>query len=118
MVPWDDENQLLEDRVRSYLDMSCAHCHRDGSHCDYRSIRLAWEETINPEALGICVEPQSYVSPELTYIIAGEIPDRSALFYRMYSTSEDTRMPLLGRTLVHKEGIQLIYEYINSLDPC
>ena len=118
VVAWDDTSQLLVDRVRSYLDMSCAHCHRDGSHCDYRSIRLAWEETISPEALGICVEPQSFVSPELTYIIAGGIPDRSALFYRMYSTSEDSRMPLLGRTLVHKEGIQLLYEYINTLDPC
>ena len=118
VVAWDDVNQLLEDRVRSYLDMNCAHCHRDGSHCDYRSIRFAWEETVNPDVLGICEEPQSYVSPELTYIIAGGNPDRSALFYRLNSISEDVRMPLLGRTVVHEEGIQLIYEYISSLDPC
>lgn len=118
VVPWDDTNQLLEDRVRSYLDMNCAHCHRTGSHCDYRDIRFAWEETVDPTIMGICKEPQSYISPELTYIITGGNPERSALFYRINSISEETRMPLLGRTVVHEEGIQLIYEYINSLDPC
>jgi|SRR5690554_189032 len=118
VVPWDDDSQLLEDRVRSYLDMNCAHCHRTGSHCDYRSIRFAWEETVNPAIMGICEEPQSFISPELTYIITGGNPDRSALFYRLISVSEDTRMPLLGRTVVHEEGVQLIYDYINSLEPC
>ena len=117
-VAWDDPSQLLEDRVRSYLDMNCAHCHRDGSHCDYRPIRLAFEETLIPENIGLCVEPQTFIQPELTYIIAGGNPDRSTLYYRLNSVAVDNRMPLLGRTVVHEEGLQLIYEYINSLDPC
>ncbi len=117
-VAWDDTTQLLTDRVRSYLDMNCAHCHREGSHCDYRPIRLAFEETLDPVNLGYCVEPDEFVAPGLSYIIEGSNPDRSALFYRMNSIDAAERMPLLGRTIRHEEGLDLILEYINSLEPC
>lgn len=117
-VKWDDENMLLEDRVRSYLDMNCAHCHRSGSHCDYREIRFAYNETINADIMGICMESQVYINPDLNLIIAGGKAEKSALYYRLISTEEDIRMPLLGRSVVHEEGIQLLHAYIESLDPC
>ena len=35
--------------------------------------------------------------------------------YRLTSNVESERMPLLGRTIVHDEGVALLQEWINSL---
>ena len=117
VVDWTDESQSLHDRVRAYLDMNCAHCHREGSHCDYRPIRLAWNETVVEENLGICVEPQEFVIPQLTKIIARGIPNRSMMLYRINTTEVQYRMPLLGRTTIHQEAVDLLTQYIESLEP-
>jgi uncharacterized repeat protein (TIGR03806 family) len=119
VVPWDDPSYPLQDRVRAYLDMNCAHCHRDNSHCDYRPIRYAWNETVDPENMGICVEPDQNLGQGLEEIIVPGNPDRSVLYFRINTTDEAVRMPLLGRSVIHEEGRDLILEYINSLQgPC
>jgi len=115
-VAWDDVSNPLEARVRSYLDINCVHCHTENAHCDYRPIRLAFSETTDPENLGICVEPDQYVAPGLTYIVDAGNFQRSLMHFRMNSTDEAVRMPLLGRTLVHEEGIELMEEWISSLE--
>lgn len=117
VVDWTDESQSLRDRVRAYVDMNCAHCHREGSHCDYRPIRLAWSETTTDENLGICIDPQEFVNPQLTKIINRGIPNRSMMFFRLNTTLEQYRMPLLGRTLIHQEAVDLLEAYIDSLEP-
>jgi hypothetical protein len=38
--------------------------------------------------------------------------------YRYTSLDENTRMPLLGRTLAHEEGVQLLKDWINSKTDC
>lgn len=116
LVAWDDPSELLSDRVRSYLDVNCSSCHLEGSHCDYRPIRLAWNETSMLENLGVCVEPDEIINPALIRIIAPGNIDRSVMHYRMASTVDSERMPLLGRSVVHEEGLALLTEYINSLD--
>lgn len=121
VVRWDDPSASLNDRVRAYVDMNCAHCHAEGKHCDYRPMRFAWQETTNPVNLGVCVEPEDPLpeAPELTYIVAPGNTYRSMLLHRISSTDEAVRMPLMGRTVVHEEGVQLITEWINSLTgPC
>ncbi len=104
-------------RVRAYVDMNCAHCHAEGHHCDYRPMRFAWNETTDPVNLGVCVEPDEVLLPILTHIVARGNTEKSTLFYRIAATEESVRMPLLGRTLVHEEGVQLFEEWINSLTP-
>ena len=42
---WKDLSEPLERRVRSYIDINCAHCHSDNTHCEYRPIRLSYEAT-------------------------------------------------------------------------
>jgi len=116
-VRWDDVTAPLNERVRSYVDMNCAHCHAEGSHCDYRPMRFAWSETADPVNLGVCVPPDEEVLPALTYIVAAGIPGRSMMHHRLASTEEQVRMPLLGRTLVHEEGLALITAWIESLEP-
>lgn len=119
VVPWDDPSYPLEERVRAYLDMNCAHCHRDNSHCDYRPIRLGWEQSSDPTNMGLCVEPDTPIGQGTTHIIVPGNPERSVLYKRMDTTDEAIRMPLMGRSVVHEEGVELIIEYINSLtEPC
>ena len=119
VVDWTDETQTLENRWRAYVDMNCSHCHREGSHCDYRPLRLAWSETTNPDNLGVCVQPQEAIpsQPQLTHVIARSVINRSMMYYRLNTTAEQERMPLLGRTVVHEEAIALLEAYINSLTP-
>jgi uncharacterized repeat protein (TIGR03806 family) len=116
-VRWDDVSQDLNNRVRSYMDMNCAHCHADGRHCDYRPMRFAYEETADPVNLGVCVAPDEPLQPHHTHIVARGSAERSVLHYRMAATNETVRMPLLGRTVVHEEALELIQQWISAMDP-
>lgn len=112
---WKDETVDLNLRVRSYLDINCAHCHRDGSHCDYRSMRFGFGESITPASLGICVEPDEFIGSSLTNIVTPGRKEKSALHYRISSNADMVRMPLLGRSITHDEGVAMIGEWIDSL---
>ncbi len=117
-VDYHDETQDLELRLRSYLDINCAHCHSEGRHCDYRPMRLAYGETTTKINMGLCVEPDEFINSTLTYIITPSNISRSVMHFRLNSTEENMRMPLLGRTLVHEEGVQLLEDWINSIEFC
>lgn len=114
VVKWDDPSQPLDLRVRSYLDINCAHCHSDLRHCDYRPLRLAFDESDNDTNLGICVVPDEEFAPYSRIIQPGNIA-RSMMHFRLSTNQEQYRMPLLGRTIVHEEAVELIEEWINSL---
>jgi len=114
-VNWEDDSYPLELRVRSYLDINCAHCHSEESYCEYRPLRLAFNENGDDVNKGVCVTPDTQISP-YTHIISSGKVDKSLLHFRISSTEEQYRMPLLGRTLQHAEGVRLIEEWINSLE--
>jgi hypothetical protein len=114
-VAWDDPTQSLNDRVRAYVDMNCSHCHASERHCDYRPMRYAWKESVLDANLGICVEPHDPLLPQHTHIVKPGNLERSLMYYRINSSDETVRMPLLGRTLIHEEGRALIQEWILSL---
>jgi uncharacterized repeat protein (TIGR03806 family) len=113
---YSDDSFTLENRVRAYLDINCAHCHIDLGHCDYRPLRLDYTSTSDYENLGICVTPDESLGEGLGDIIIPGDSRFSVLHFRMNSTNESNRMPLLGRTIVHKEGIDLIEEWIDGLN--
>jgi len=117
VVKWDDPSEDITLRVRSYIDINCGHCHAEGSHCDYRPMRFAFSETSDPVNLGVCVEPDEVIEPQLTHIVASGNINRSVLYYRISSTNEAERMPLLGRTIVHEEARAMIQEWIEGLSP-
>lgn len=119
LARWDDVTEDLTQRVRAYLDMNCAHCHGDGNHCSYRPIRFNWEQSVDPTALGVCVVPEEPLLPAHSHIVAPSNLERSVLHFRLASTEVAERMPLLGRTVVHEEALQLIEQWITSLQqPC
>ncbi len=117
-VDYYDATQPLDLRMRSYVDINCAHCHQEGSHCDYRPLRLAFSETGDLANLGVCVPPDENIGNQLKYIIMPNRPERSVMYYRLMATDENVRMPLLGRSIVHEEGIALLEAWINTLEPC
>ncbi|OUS01547.1 hypothetical protein A9Q86_07145 [Flavobacteriales bacterium 33_180_T64] len=114
-VKWDDESLDLNLRVRSYLDINCAHCHSEESYCEYRPMRFGFNENDDDTNKGVCVPPDTQISGT-TYIVTPGNIDASVLRFRVNSIEEQNRMPIIGRTLKHEEGVRLIEEWINSLN--
>ena len=118
-VNYKDTSKPLDIRLRSYLDINCAHCHQLNARCDYRAIRLAFDKTNILSNLGVCVVADEPIDQSIEKIINPGNHSKSVMNYRLVSTAESNRMPLLGRTIVHDEGVALVQQYINSLTgPC
>lgn len=120
-IDYNDTSKPLELRVRSYFDINCAHCHANDRHCDYRPMRFAFNETANNLTnMGVCVETQDMqdFDPALSKIITPGNINRSMLYFRLNTVDEAYRMPLHGRTVIHEEGVEMIEQWINTLQPC
>lgn len=117
LVEWNDDAQPLDLRVRSYFDVNCAHCHSDESYCEYAPMRFEFNKTEDISNLGVCVESVFYINPDISHVVKPNEIEKSALFFRLNSNEDQYKMPLIGRTLNHSEGIELIEEWINSLSP-
>lgn len=116
---WNDPSTgSLNDRARAYLEVNCAHCHRDGAPANTSGLLLDWHQQ-NPAALGINKSPVAAGrgSGGRLYDIAPGEPDASILLFRMDSEDPGIMMPELGRKLTHTEGVALIKEWIASLEP-
>ena len=115
---WDDSKAPVAQRARAYLDINCGHCHSRTGIANNSGLFLTWEET-DPVALGIGKRPVAAGrgSGGLDFAIAPGEPDKSILLYRINSTEPGVAMPELGRSLVHKEGVALVREYIAGMRP-
>jgi hypothetical protein len=51
----------------------------------------------------------------MPFVINGGFADNSEMIFRMNSTDEAEMMPIIGRTIIHEEGVQLMKDWINSL---
>ena len=114
VIDWRDTSQPIDLRMRSYVDINCAHCHSDDRHCDYRPVRFAFNETGDNVNLGVCVDPETPLPPNTKIVVPGDI-DTSVLYFRVNSEAEEYRMPLLGRTIRDEKAVAMIEEWINSL---
>lgn len=113
-VDYKDASQPLELRVRSYLDINCAHCHRVGGHCDYTNMRFNFSNS-DLGQLGVCMTPQFNVEG-LPFVLNAGDANNSELIYRINSTDGSVMMPFIGRSVVHEEAVALLSEWVNSLD--
>ena len=116
---WDDPSSgSLDDRARVYLDVNCGHCHRREGTANTTGLYLNIEER-DPTRNGFCKQPIAAGpgSGGRSYDVVPGQPDQSILLYRMESVEPASRMPELGRELVHTEGVELIRQWIASLDP-
>jgi len=113
---YNDTNESLDSRVRAYLDVNCAHCHSEETHCAYRPMRFDFNDTQSPTNIGVCVDPDTDLGFDLSHIVEPNDARSSVLHFRLNSTEPSYRMPLLGRATIHTEGVQLIEAWINSLN--
>lgn len=118
VVNYADQSKTLDQRVRSYFDINCAHCHSTTGHCDYRPMRFPFSETNNNLInMGVCVDTQDMQNFEsaLSKLVTPGNIERSMLYFRLNTIDETYRMPLHGRAIIHQEGIELVEDWINSL---
>lgn len=114
-IDYHDATQPLDLRVRSYVDANCAHCHQDEARCYYRPVRFPFSQTGTDSNIGICLVADEPISPTLTKVVSPGNYSKSVMHYRISTNEESERMPLLGRTIIHDEGVALIEEWISSL---
>jgi uncharacterized repeat protein (TIGR03806 family) len=115
---WNDPaTGSLDERARAYLDNNCAHCHRAGGVAGYSGLLLEFNET-DPRRLGLFKLPNSagYTGNRPYDLVPGK-PDDSILIYRMESTRPKEMMPEIGRSLPHREGIELLRQWITAFPP-
>lgn len=112
---YNDTSVSLELRARAYLDINCAHCHSEETHCAYRPMRFGFSDTDDYTNIGICVDPDTDLGLDLGHIVEPGDARNSVLYYRLSTTEPSERMPLLGRSTLHTEGADLIEDWINSL---
>jgi uncharacterized repeat protein (TIGR03806 family) len=116
---WNDASTgSLDARARAYLAINCAHCHRREGPAQTSGLFLTELEN-NPTAIGINKTPVAAGkgSGGREYDIVPGNAEQSILYYRMLVDSPGERMPELGRTGGHREGLALIKNWINQMRP-
>jgi mono/diheme cytochrome c family protein len=84
---WQDSSYTLRQRVGAYLEVNCAHCHNPDGFCARSGLDLRW---------------------------GAALTDQRAL-RKMVKFMRKGRMPLIGTTIVHEEGVALLEEYLKNL---
>jgi uncharacterized repeat protein (TIGR03806 family) len=116
LVSINDPKAPLDQKARSYLDVNCGHCHSTEGPAASSGLRLNIEEN-NPYHWGVKKSPVAagIGAGTFLYDIYPEHGDESILTFRMNSTNPGIMMPEIGRVSIHKEGVELIKNWINSL---
>ena len=117
MPNWNDAaTGTTAERARAWLDINCAHCHSPEGPARTSGLFLHWQQT-NATALGIMKAPVAAGrgSGGMLYDIVPGHPEKSILVYRIESLDPGEMMPELGRRMVHREGAQLVREWIQTL---
>lgn len=121
MVAYSDTTATLNDRARAYLDVNCGHCHNPGGPAYTSGLYLNWDMK-ELEHVGVCKTPVSAGrgTGNLLVDISPGDPAHSIMPFRMASNDAGIKMPEVGRTMVHQEGVDLITKWIAAMDggPC
>lgn len=106
----------LEQRAKSYLDANCSHCHNPVGYARNTAMYLNYEQPINTH-YGLCKTTVSagIGAGTLKWDVVPGKADQSIMVYRLDSVDPAVKMPELSKTLVHSEGVQLITQWINTL---
>jgi uncharacterized repeat protein (TIGR03806 family) len=117
-VPAED----IDRAARSYLDIGCAHCHNPHGVQGVTSQLFLDQANADPFRLGVCKRPGSAGSGTggFTFDIVPGSPETSILYFRTSTEQVGAMMPLLGRSLTHKRGAELVHAWIAAMpaDDC
>ncbi|MFC4821295.1 SO2930 family diheme c-type cytochrome [Dokdonella ginsengisoli] len=113
---WHDPAQPLDTRARAYLDVNCSQCHSPTGPANTTALDLRSAAT-DLRRLGVCKPPVAAgrgTGDRLLDIVPGK-PDESILLYRMLSDEPGVMMPEMGRDTTHREGVDLIRQWIAAM---
>lgn len=119
--PFGDAPEI--DRVRSYLDSNCGHCHTDGGTASESALLLSYgftdPVTESASNWGVCKVPTSAggATCGLTFDVVPGDPDASIMMCRLSSADPEVRMPPLVSRVPHDEGLALIRDWIAGMEP-
>lgn len=111
LVALDDPTARPEEKVRSYLDANCAHCHRPGGV----RARFDARAEADPAAGLIDGEPQAPLGVAGSRLIAPGDVSRSLLHRRLSSADPAIRMPPLAGGRPDEEALSTLRAWIESL---
>ena len=117
---WSDPDEPLAHLARSYLDANCGHCHNPVGRADTTGLWLN-AHRVPLRRLGLCKPPiaAGQGTGGRRYSIVPGQPDASILVFRMADDDPATRMPEIGRSIVHQRGLAVVTDWIASLpDEC
>lgn len=109
----------LELAARSYLDINCAHCHNPRGVQGITSQLFLNHDNPDPFHLGVCKRPGSAGTGTggFSFDIVPGSPDTSILYFRADTEKVGAMMPLLGRSLTHQRGAELLHAWIAAQPP-
>ncbi len=94
---WTDaDTYTIFERGRACIEINCAHCHQPGG--------------IVPPGFLLDFRLETPFETTGIYSHRGQIEDR------IQSTVPTYRMPQLGRTIVHNEGVAMMLEYLQAIE--
>jgi uncharacterized repeat protein (TIGR03806 family) len=112
----DSVNYSVTERARSYLHANCSNCHRPGGQ-GRGPADMRFSRTFNE--MNVCnVDPVAgnLGIPNAKLLVPG-IPTESIISIRMHAI-DNTRMPLIGTSIVDTFGTQLIDQWITDITSC
>jgi len=128
----DDDNletlphEQVMDTARAYLDINCAHCHRSeltipeenyAGPAGGSGLQMEYNRDYaeNPQRFGTCKIAVAGGHEDYPADVIPGSPESSYLLFRMNTNIQRHRMPELGRSTIHQEGVALINYWIKHL---
>jgi uncharacterized repeat protein (TIGR03806 family) len=114
---WNDASTgSVNDRARAWLEINCAHCHNPAGPAKNSGLDLQYAQH-TPSKYGVFKSPVAAGrgTGGRSYSIVPGKPDESILLYRIDSDQPQISMPELGKRLIHKEGVELIRQWIAEM---
>ena len=114
---WDDMTASLDDRARGYLDINCMHCHAPNAAARTSGLFLEYSRPFGLDT-GECKPPVAAGegAGDLDFDIVPGAAAESIFDFRMDSNEPQIRMPEIGRTIIHTEGVELVRDWINAME--
>ena len=117
LAVWNDPSTgSLDDRARAWLEANCAHCHNPQGPARNSGLDLTASQK-SPTQFGIFKTPVAAGRGTGGHdfdIVPGN-PADSIMTFRITSLDPGIMMPELGKRLVHKEGAELVREWIAAM---
>jgi len=116
VMDWQASTATAESAARAYLDANCGFCHRHEGPASTSGLFLHASYPTGPET-GVRKSPVAAGkgSGGYKYDIYPGKPDKSILYYRMLHDDPAVRMPEVGRSVPHEEGLAVIKTWIATM---